>query len=120
MLLLCNVILIVATVTAAGMYSNYIRRTQEESKTDAFIRMIESMKQVSQNYLDSERGYVRDWAAYVSEQDMTIEEALAFLRSVNTNGDRFVHIVDMDSFDAWASYYPQGQEEIDTYVKYKD
>lgn len=120
MLLLCNVILIVATVTAAGMYSNYIRRTQEESKTDAFIRMIESMKQVSQNYLDSERGYVRDWAAYVSEQDMTIEEALAFLRSVNTNGDRFVHIVDMDSFDAWSSYYPQGQEEIDTYVKYKD
>ena len=120
MLLLCNVILIAVTVTAALLYSGYIRKTQEASKTDAFIRMIESMKQVSQNYLDSERGYVRDWASYISEQDMTMEEALAFLRSINTNGDRFVHIVDMDSFDAWSSYYPQGEEEIATYVKYKE
>ncbi len=120
MLLLCNVILIAVTVTAALLYSGYIRKTQEASKTDAFIRMIESMKQVSQNYLDSERGYVRDWASYISEQEMTMEEALAFLRSVNTNGDRFVHIVDMESFEAWSSYYPQGEEEIDTYKKYKE
>lgn len=117
-LFLCNVILIAVTVTAAGLYSGYIRRTQDEARRDAFIRMVESMKQVSQNYLDSERGYVRNWASYISQQDMTMEEALDFLRSINTNKERFAHIVDMDTFEAWSSYYPQGEAQIDTYVKY--
>ena len=119
-LLLCNVILIVITITAAGFYSRYIRRTQEESKTDAFIRMIESMKQISQSYLDSERGYVKDWSAYISEHEMTREEALDFLRSVNSDKERFVHIVDMDTFEAWSANYPAGEEEIGTYLPYKE
>ena len=119
-LLLCNVILVVATITAAGLYSGYIRRTQEEAKTDAFVRMIESMKQISQSYLDSERGYVKDWSAYISEHEMTREEALDFLRSVNSDKERFVHIVDMDTFEAWSAYYPAGKEEIGTYLPYKE
>ena len=120
MLLLCNVILIAATITAALLYSGYIRKNQEESKTDAFIRMIESMKQVSQNYLDRERGYVKDWAAYISEQEMTREEALDFLRSVNSDKERFIHIVDMDTYEAWSASYPAGEEEIETYLPYKE
>ena len=48
-------------------------------------------KQVSQNYLDSERGYVENWAAYILEHDMTLEEALEFLRGINTNRERFAH-----------------------------
>lgn len=119
-LLLCNVILVVVTITAAGLYSGYIRRTQESSKTDAFIRMIESMKQISQSYLDSERGYVKDWAAYISEHEMTREEALDFLRSVNSDKERFIHIVDMDTYEAWSASYPAGEEEIETYLPYKE
>ena len=45
-------------------------------------------KQVSQNYLDNERGYVKNWAHYISEHDMTLEEALEFLRGINTNRKR--------------------------------
>lgn len=79
-LLLCNLVLILTMVTATGIYSRYIYRSQEESNTIDFIRMIESMKQVSQNYLNNERGYVKDWASYISKHNMTLEEALDFLR----------------------------------------
>ena len=119
-LLLCNVILIAVTVTASVLYSGYIRRSQEAAKTDTFLRMIESMKQISQSYLDNERGYVRDWASYISEHDMTREEALEFLRSVNSDKERFAHIVDMDTFEAWSAYYPAGEEEIETYLSYRE
>ena len=51
---------------------------------------------------------------------MTLEEALEFLRNINTNSERFTHIIDMDTFEAYSSYYPAGEEEIDTYVRYKD
>ena len=99
-LVICNFTLILATVIAAATYSRHIRKGQEEANAVDFIRMVESMKQVSQNYLDSERGYVKNWAAYITQQGMTMEEALDFLRSINTNKARFAHIVDMDTFDA--------------------
>ncbi len=119
-LLICDIVLITVTIAAVVIYSGHIRKSQMEIKTEDFIRTIETMKQVSQNYLNSERGYVKDWAAYISGHDMSMDEALEFVRAVNTNRERFVHIVDMESYEAYSSYYPKGQECIDTYVKYKD
>lgn len=107
-------------LSGAGAYTNYIYRNQEESRKDDFVRMIESMKQVSQNHLDSEKGYVNDWAGYISENDMTLGEALDFLRTINTDKDRYAHIIDMDTYEAYSAYYPEGKEKIDTYIKYKD
>ena len=70
------------------------------------------------NYLDSERGYVENWAFYINDRQMTREEALDFLRSINTNPGRYVHIVDMENFDAWSASYPAGHDEIDTYHRF--
>ena len=119
-LLICNILLILTMITTAWLYSGYISRSQSEVKKADFIRTIESMKSVSQNYLDGEQGYVKNWASYISKQDMSMEEALDFLRSINVNKERFVHIVDMDTYEAYSSYYPKGEEKIDTYVEYKN
>lgn len=119
-LIICNVILIVVMVAAAVIYSRHIYRGQEENKKADFIRTIESMKQVSQNYLDSELGYVKDWSSYISKHDMTMDEAMDFLRSINENKERFVHIVDMDSYEAYSAYFSKGKEKIDIYLKYKE
>lgn len=119
-LLICNILLIIIMIVAAWTYSGYISRTQTETKKEDFIRTIESMKSVSMNYLDGEKGYVNNWASYISEHNMTMDEALDFLRNINTNKDRFVHIVDMDSYEAYSAYYPKGEEKIDTYVEFKN
>ena len=76
------------------------------------------MKQFSQNYINNEKGYVKDWAAYISGHDMTMGEALEFLRDINANEERFTHIVDMDSYEAYSSYYSPGEEKTDTYLEY--
>lgn len=119
-LIICNIMLILLTVTAAGIYSRHIYQTQQETKEAGFTRMVESMKQVSRNYLDSERGYAKELAQYMYSQNMTLEEALDFLRSINTSKDRLIHIVDMDTYEAYSSYYPKGEEKIDTYKEYKN
>ena len=119
-LLICNIALIIIMFIGANHYSRFINRNQEKNKREDFVRSVESMKQVSQNYLNSERGYVRNWAHYISDNDMTMEEALTFLRTINTDNNRYAHIVDMDTYDAYSSYYPEGSEYIDTYVKYKE
>lgn len=58
------------------------------------------MKQLSIRYLDAEKHYVDDWAAYIEKKEMTEEEALEYLRDVNSRTDRYAHIVDMDTFEA--------------------
>lgn len=50
--------------------------------------MVESMKQVSENYLSTEKGYADDWAAYIASCHMTAEEALDYIRTTNTQEDR--------------------------------
>lgn len=86
--MLCNVFLITAAVAGSVIYANNVRASQVETKALDFISTVESMKSVSQNYLDSERGYVENWAAYINEQQMTLPEALEFLRNINTNPAR--------------------------------
>lgn len=118
-LLITNLVIMTLGIIASVFYAHNIRASQLQTKERDFISTVESMKSVSQNYLDSERGYVVNWAAYINGHQMTLQEALEFLRQINTNQERYVHIVDMDSFDAWSASYPQGQEQIDTYHKYK-
>ena len=51
-LVLCNVFLITAAVAGSVIYANNVRASQVETKALDFISTVESMKSVSQNYLD--------------------------------------------------------------------
>lgn len=64
-LLIINVILILTAVVFSWRYSSFLRRQQTENGLDTFCATIDSMKQVSDNYLRTEQGYVQDWAKYI-------------------------------------------------------
>lgn len=46
------------------------------------------MKQISENYLNNEKGYVNDWAAYISSVGMTRKEAIEYISKTNTQPER--------------------------------
>ena len=117
-LVLFNIIMMIIAVVSSAAFSVRVRTERQDAKISEFVSTIESMKKLSQTYLDSERGYVRNWASYISEQGMTLEEALQFLRTINTDPVRYVHIVDMATFRAYSSFYAPGQEEIDSYARF--
>ncbi len=117
-LILVNILLILGIVLGSLCYSQRIQKIQMEVKISEFENTVESFKKVSQNYLDSEKGYVENWGHYINEEHMTLEEALQFLRTINTNENRIGHIVDMDTFIAYSSYYEPGDDVITTYQRY--
>lgn len=55
---------------------------------DSFCSTVESMKQISEDYLNNEKGYVNDWAAYISSVGMTREEAIEYISKTNTQPER--------------------------------
>ena len=77
--------------------------------------MVESMKQVSENYLSTEKGYADDWAAYIASCHMTAEEALDYIRTTNTQEDRAAHLVDMADLSAHSTFVRNGNPWVHGY-----
>ena len=117
-LLLCNLVLIVGMIVAAVIYSRGITQQRYNIKKDAFCTAVESMKQVSEYYFITEKGYVNNWSHYISTQHMTEDEALQFISTLNTQQDRVAHIVDMDDFSARTSLARDNGDCIHCYEKW--
>ena len=77
--------------------------------------MVESTKQVSKNYLSTEKGYADDWAAYIASCHMTAEEALDYIRTTNTQEDRAAHLVDMADLSARSTFVRNGNPWVHCY-----
>ena len=118
-LALCNVVLIAAAVIFAFLYSNNVRKDQEEMERSNFCTTIESMKQISIRYLDTETAAAKEWVAYIEHEHMTMDEALDYIRISNTT-DRVVHIVDMDTFEARSSKQRSDGDSISVYQTFAD
>ena len=117
-LIILNLILIITAIAFTWFYSAYLRKQQTQNGLDTFCATIESMKQVSDNYLRTEQGYVQDWAKYIDYSHMTIDEALDYIRHTNNQSDRYAHIVDMDTLAAYSTCGSNGDNEIECYEKF--
>lgn len=119
LLITSNIILLLAVIFFAIGYSASVRKNQEENERETFCSTIETMKQLSIRYLDAEKHYVDDWAAYIEKKEMTEEEALEYLRDANSRTDRYAHIVDMDTFEArTADKRDDGEDTVDVYREF--
>ena len=116
-LIICNAFLILAAIIFTLAYSAYMHGEQFNTRQDAFVSAVESMKQISRNYVATEQGYVEDWAAYINARHMTIDEALDFIRTTNTQSEKPAHIVDMDTLEARSTYAKNGSDDVDCYRK---
>lgn len=114
-LLVINVIVVLLIIVSFAYYSIYILNKQQEDNKYDFMISVESIKKITSNYLTSEQGYVDNWANYISKSNMNLDEALTFLKTVNTNSNRVAHILDIDNYVA---YYANTNETLDTYQIY--
>lgn len=114
-LVLLNIVLVLTAVVVSLRYSSNIQDKQKQQKLSAFCSTIESMKQISGNYLQMELNYAKDWAKYIDEKGMTMDEALAYIKQANHQKDRYAHIVDMDTYNAYSTCERDGSNELNCY-----
>lgn len=103
-LILCNFILVVGMICVVVIYARTSTRQKNMLRRDTFCNTVEALKQVSQNYLITEKGYADDWAAYIEARHMTAEEAIEYIRTTNTQEDRSAHLVNMEDLSARSTY----------------
>lgn len=118
-MLLCTMLLVAAAIFSVLIYSKHVKNRQEETKLNVFISAVESMKQISDNYLSTEEVFAKNRAKYIESKDFTLDEAPDYIRSTNTQQDRFAHIVDMDTFEAYSTYERNGDNFVNCYQRIK-
>ena len=105
LLVVLNIVLIILAVVTSAFYTHFMNIKQRNLRIDSFVSTIESMKHVTINYIDTEKGYTENWSNYITLHKMNLDEALDYIRDVNTNPERYVHFVDMQTFKAYSVYY---------------
>ncbi len=117
-LILSNIALMAAVVLFTVWYSGNVRTTQEELMRENFCNTVDTMRQISTRYLSEELSSAESWAAYIEQQNMSMEEALDYIRSISSEADCEAHFVDMDTFEAWSTKVISGSNTIGIYRKY--
>lgn len=117
-LVLVNIILVVTAVVVSTIYSQNIQKEQKQQELNSFCSTIESMKQISGNYLQMELNYAKDWEKYINENQMTVEDALAYIRMTNHQKDRYAHIVDMNTYNGYSTTSRDGSNELNCYKQF--
>ena len=121
LLLLCNIIMIVVALLSSYSYSITTENKSVALRLDNFCDSTDSMKQLTESYLHAEKGYVDNWAHYISSNNMTIDEAIKFVQNINTQGNRYAHFVDMDDFSAISTIADKnGNYSVNCYKTFYD
>lgn len=115
LLVLFNITLILSLVLFAVQYSRNVRLQKEKAQLENFCNTVDTMRQISERYLDAELESAQSWAAFIEKEHMTREEALSYIAALDDQSTAEAHIVDMDTFDAWSTCYTDGSNTVTIY-----
>ncbi len=92
-IIIVNMLIMIALLTFVVLYSNYSNRNMVQRQIEHFENTAITMEHVTQNYLAGEQRICDVWARYINSKDMTIEEAISFIRISHVLPNASAHIV---------------------------
>ena len=95
--ILVNVFIIIAMLTFVAFYSNFEVRAAAQRQIEHFENTTITMEHVTENYLEGEQRICDVWARYINSEDMTIEDAVSFIRISHVLPNASAHIVYLDT-----------------------
>ena len=93
LMILGNVIIILAILAFVMLYVSSEQQRMTASKTEAFENMTVAMESVTTNYLVGEQQVCNSWANYINANNLTAEEAIAFVRESVSAPNVMAHIL---------------------------
>ena len=109
--IIVNMIIMAAILIFVVLYSRHESR-------DAFLRQIElfekttvTMERVAENYLEGEQCICDVWAQYINNSDMTMEEAVDYIRSSHVLENVSAHLISPDTLTGLSTRPKQGTDD---------
>ena len=116
--IIVNVITIAAILIFVILYSRFENTNSYRRQIEHFESTLVTMEKVTENYLEGEQQICDVWARYINSEHMTMEEAVAFIRSSHVLEKASAHLISLDTSTGLSTRPKQGT--IDDYaVSYK-
>ena len=103
MVIIVNVFIMIAMLIFVVLYSNTQSQNTEQRQIEHFENTTIAMERVTENYLEGEQRICDVWARYINSRNMTIEEAISFIRISHVLPNASAHIVFLDSLSGLSS-----------------
>ena len=108
-----NVIIMIAMLTFVVLYSTFESRNTTQRQIEHFENTTVTMEHVTENYLEGEQRICDVWARYINSKDMTIDEAISFIRISHVLPNASAHIVYLDTLSGLSTR--AGHDAADDY-----
>ena len=117
-IVMANVALMIAILAFVALYSNYERKENYRHQVEHFVNTTIAMERVTGNYLEGEQSICDNWAQYINCQDLTLEEAAAYIRATHVKSDTSAHLIDTETLTGYSTR-PKPNTTDDYAVSYK-
>ncbi|MBR0418240.1 MAG: response regulator [Erysipelotrichaceae bacterium] len=115
--IIVNIFIMIAMLTFVVFYSNYENKDMTQRQIEHFENTTITMERVTENYLEGEQRICDVWARYINSKDMSIEEAISFIRISHVLPNASAHIIYPDSLTGLSTRASQAGSE-DYFVSY--
>ena len=102
-IIIFNVFIMIAMLIFVVLNSNLQSRNTAQRQIEHFENTTIAMERVTENYLEGEQRICDVWARYINSRNMTIEEAISFIRISHVLPNASAHIVFLDSLSGLSS-----------------
>ena len=109
--IIVNIFLMVSMVTFVGLYSSFESKKAMQTQIEHFENTTITMEHVTENYLEGEQRVCDVWAHYINSEELTIEEAVSFIRISHVLPSASAHIVYSDTLSGLSTRPKQGTED---------
>ena len=92
-----NVFIMIAMLTFVVLYSNFENKYATQRQIEHYESTTITMEHVTENYLEGEQRICDVWARYINSENMTIEDAVSFIRISHVLPNASAHIVYTDT-----------------------
>lgn len=113
-IILVNIIIMIAMLFFVSIYSYYENKDMKKRQIEHFENVTISMEHVTDNYLEGEQRVCDVWAHYINNKNMTIDEAISFIRVSHVLLNASAHIIDKTTKEGLSTKPRTGT--IDDYV----
>ena len=115
-----NVALMISMIVFVVLYSTFETKATTKRQIEHFENTTITMEHVTENYLEGEQRICDVWTHYINSENMTIEEAVSFIRISHVLPNASAHIVYDDGNFTGLSTKPRQGTTDDFTVSYKN
>ena len=109
-----NVVIMIAMLTFVVLYSNSENKEATQRQIEHYESTTITIEHVTENYLEGEQRICDVWARYINSENMTIEEAVSFIRISHVLPKASAHIVYLDTLSGLSTRARQDGTNDDT------